>query len=182
LPLVCNDPLDALKAALVAKARDGAQGGMQARVIAEGEDWRALDILCTAGPDDRAYEETHELASVSVVLAGTFHYRGEYGAALMTPGAMLLGGEGRCFTCGHEHGEGDRCLSFHFGPALIERIAADTGARRGLRRRDCRRPVARRRLQRAPPRRCAILPERKRPRSLSPASRSTPRARGGSRM
>src|ERR671912_583505 len=65
-----------------------------------------------------------------VVLAGTFHYLAEEGGALMTPGAVLLGERGRCFACGHEHGEGDRCVSFQFGPALLERIAADAGARR----------------------------------------------------
>ena len=40
---------------------------------------------------------------------------------------MLLGERGRCFACGHEHGEGD-CVSFQFGPALLERIAADAAA------------------------------------------------------
>jgi AraC family transcriptional regulator len=45
----------------------------------------------------------------------------------MTPGAVLLGERGRCFACGHEHGEGD-CVSFQFGPALLERIAADAAA------------------------------------------------------
>ena len=121
---------DPLSAALALRARDGASGGMHARVIAQGKDWRALDILCTAGPGDRPFEERHDAASVSVVLAGTFHYRAGAGAALMTSGALLLGDEGRCFTCGHEHGEGDRCVSFQFGPALFEQIAADAGTRR----------------------------------------------------
>ena len=118
MPLPRDEPHDPLKAALAAKARDGAPGSMRARVIAEGEDWHALDVLCTAGPDDRAYEEVHDRSSVSVVLAGTFHYRAEEGAALMTPGAVLLGERGRCFACGHEHGEGDRCVSFHPTPVL----------------------------------------------------------------
>jgi AraC-like DNA-binding protein len=48
----------------------------------------------------------------------------------MTPGSLLLGNEGRCFSCGHEHGEGDRCLAFFFEPAWLERIAADAGVRR----------------------------------------------------
>jgi AraC-like DNA-binding protein len=42
---------------------------------------------------------------------------------------LLLGGAGECFTCAHEHGEGDRCLSFHFEPAFFEEIAAASGAR-----------------------------------------------------
>jgi AraC family transcriptional regulator len=129
LPLLCDDPQDPLSAALAAKARDGARGGIRGRPVAEGEDWRVFDILCTAGPGDRVYEEMHDVASVSVVLSGTFSYRTEAGRALMAPGAVLLGNEGRCFACGHEHGEGDRCISFQFGPALIERIAADAGSR-----------------------------------------------------
>jgi AraC-like DNA-binding protein len=37
---------------------------------------------------------------------------------------VLLGNEGACFECGHEHGTGDRCLAFHFEPAHLEAIAA----------------------------------------------------------
>jgi AraC-like DNA-binding protein len=67
---------------------------------------------------------------VAVVLAGSFTYGNEHGRTLLTPGSLLLGNAGGCFTCGHEHGEGDRCLSFHFEPAFFEEIAASTGARR----------------------------------------------------
>ncbi len=67
---------------------------------------------------------------MAVVLSGTFTYGNDFGRALLTPGALLLGGAGGCFTCGHEHGEGDRCLSFHFDPGCFENIAAATGARR----------------------------------------------------
>ncbi|TIN50106.1 MAG: AraC family transcriptional regulator, partial [Mesorhizobium sp.] len=34
--------------------------------------------------------------------------------------------------CGHEHGSGDRCLSFHFDPAYMERIAAGVPGTRKL--------------------------------------------------
>ena len=47
----------------------------------------------------------------------------------MTPGAVMLGNPGQCFECGHEHGDGDRCLSFWFAPEFFERLAADAGAR-----------------------------------------------------
>ena len=66
--------------------------------------------------------------AVAVVLAGSFAYRNEQGRALLTPGALLLGRAGSCFTCGHEHGEGDRCLAFHFEPSFFEEIAASSGA------------------------------------------------------
>ena len=41
----------------------------------------------------------------------------------MSPGSILLGNQGRCFQCGHEHGTGDRCLSFHFTADHWEEIA-----------------------------------------------------------
>ena len=50
------------------------------------------------------------------------------GRTLLTPGSLLLGDAGGCFTCGHQHGEGDRCLAFHFEPAFFEQLAADAGA------------------------------------------------------
>lgn len=68
--------------------------------------------------------------SVAVVLAGSFTYGNEHGRALLTPGSLLLGSAGGCFTCGHEHGEGDRCLALHFEPSFFEEVAASTGARR----------------------------------------------------
>jgi AraC-like DNA-binding protein len=51
----------------------------------------------------------------------------------MTPGSLLLGNAGQSFECGHEHGTGDRCLSFHFAPEYFDRIAADAGAPPGQR-------------------------------------------------
>ena len=47
----------------------------------------------------------------------------------MTPGSILLGNVGQCFECGHEHGTGDRCLSFGYAPDYFERLAADAGIR-----------------------------------------------------
>jgi AraC-like DNA-binding protein len=41
----------------------------------------------------------------------------------MTPGSILLGSAGQAFECGHEHGAGDRCLSFRFTPDYFETIA-----------------------------------------------------------
>jgi AraC family transcriptional regulator len=64
------------------------------------------------------------------VKQGTFQYRTSYGRATLAPGALLLGDAGQCFECSHEHGIGDRCLSFHFAPDYFKRIVADVrGAR-----------------------------------------------------
>jgi AraC family transcriptional regulator len=99
--------------------------------LASGPGWCVDDVICTAGPRDRPFEERHNWACIALVTAGTFRYRSAHGAATLAPGALLLGNSQYCFECGHEHGVGDRCLSFHFAPDYLENIAAATpGARR----------------------------------------------------
>jgi len=88
------------------------------------------DLVCTCGPRDRAFEEQHQQASVAVVVAGSFQYRSGRACELMTPGTVLLGNAGQWFECGHEHGNGDRCVSFHYSPEYFERIAAVAGVRK----------------------------------------------------
>jgi AraC-like DNA-binding protein len=61
------------------------------------------------------------------VLAGSFVYRGEHGSSLISSGALMLGNAGRAFECSHQHGDGDRCLSFQFDQDLFERMAHDLG-------------------------------------------------------
>jgi AraC-like DNA-binding protein len=83
------------------------------------------DLLCTSGPRDRPFEEQHSWFSIAIVLAGSFQYRSSLGQELMTPGSLLLGNPGQYFECGHEHGAGDRCVSFQFSPEYFERIAEE---------------------------------------------------------
>ena len=87
-----------------------------------------LDIVCTYGPGDRPFEEHFQATSISLVLVGSFVYRGEHGSSLMSSGSILLGNAGHAFQCSHEHGDGDRCLSFQFDEDLFERVAHDLGA------------------------------------------------------
>jgi AraC family transcriptional regulator len=86
-------------------------------------------VLCTSGPDDRPFEERHGRYTLAIVLSGSFQYRSSGGGGLMTPGSLMLGNEGSCFECGHEHGEGDRCVSIWYASEYFERVAADAGAR-----------------------------------------------------
>jgi len=86
-----------------------------------------LDIVCTSGPQDRPFEERHASTSISLVLSGTFVYRSDHGASLMSRGALLLGNAGHTFECSHPDGEGDRCLSFQFEPEFFEQLASDAG-------------------------------------------------------
>lgn len=123
-------PFDPLALALRRKARAGTPGAADARTIADGEGWRVVDVVCTSGPDDRPFEERQAWTSISLVLSGTFVYRSARGASLLSAGSLLLGDAGQAFECSHQHGEGDRCLSFQFEPALFARLAHDAGAAR----------------------------------------------------
>lgn len=98
--------------------------------LAAGSGWRVDDVICTAGPHDRPFEERHDSICIAVVTEGSFRYRTTQGSAVLAPGALLLGNHRQCFECGHEHGVGDRCLSFRFTPEFIEAVlAAVPGAR-----------------------------------------------------
>ncbi|WP_246683136.1 AraC family transcriptional regulator [Mesorhizobium sp. B2-1-3A] len=102
------------------------------RTLASGPGWHVADVICTAGAGDRPFEEAHQDFCVAAVTSGTFRYRAQQGTAMLAPGALLLGNSGTCYECGHEHGSGDRCLSFHFGPAYMERIVAGVPGARTL--------------------------------------------------
>jgi AraC-like DNA-binding protein len=94
------------------------------QTLASGPGWRVRDVVCTAGPQDRPFEERHASVCIAAVTHGTFRYRSAQGAALLAPGAVLLGNLGHCFECGHEHGIGDRCVSVHLAPEYWEDIVA----------------------------------------------------------
>ncbi len=121
---------DPLAIALSRKARTGAPGAAETRLVAAGDGWRIVDIVCTTGPADRPFEERYGSPSISLVLSGTFVCRTDRGSSLLSAGAMLLGNAGHLYECSHQHGEGDRCLSFQFDAELLERIAHDAGTSR----------------------------------------------------
>jgi AraC family transcriptional regulator len=114
---------DPLTTALTRKARDGAAGAAEASLLAAGDGWRVADIVCTCGPRDRPFEERHQTASVSLVLAGSFVCRSRCGTSLLSPGSWFLLSGGEPIECSHHHGEGDRCLSFQFAPEIFARLA-----------------------------------------------------------
>jgi AraC-like DNA-binding protein len=114
-------------------------GRITARQLAAGPGWTVDEVVCSCGPANRPYPEQHDRASIAIVTSGTFQYRasGSNGREVMTPGSILLGSPGQAFECGHEHGTGDRCLSFGFQPGYFETIAAGSGVT-DLRRIFCR--------------------------------------------
>lgn len=119
----------ALQRALDQRKRHGDPGRAESQVVARGDGWTVADVVCTSGPQDRPFEERHSHYSIAVVVAGSFQYRSRSGRGLMTPGSLMLGNRGHCYECGHEHAEGDRCVSFWYAPDYFERVAADTGGR-----------------------------------------------------
>jgi AraC-like DNA-binding protein len=123
----------AVERALAWRAVNGRPGRATPRLVARGQGWTVEDVVCTCGPHDHPFEEQHSTWSIAVVAAGSFQYKADSRTGsrseLMTPGSLLLGSPGQRFECGHTHGAGDRCISFHYAPEYFARIAADAGAR-----------------------------------------------------
>ena len=125
-------------------------------MLAAGEGWRAMDYVCTCGPRDRTFEEQHALASVSLVLSGTFVCRSRHGESLLSAGSLFLGSPGRL-------------TSAPIATAKVIAACRSSSSRRrssswrtmpvqGMPRSiatACRRCARSRRLRRAPRRRCS---------------------------
>ena len=89
--------------------------------------------ICTSGPHDPRFEERHDGVCIAAVTGGTFRYRSSLGSAVLAPGALLLGNDCHCFECSHDHGVGDRCLSFRLAPEFLETVVSSVpGARRAF--------------------------------------------------
>lgn len=97
------------------------------RVLGRGGGWNASEVICSAGPRDRPFEEQHSQVCIAIVTAGSFQYRSTAGREMLTPGSLLLGSAGQYFQCGHEHEIGDRCLAFSYEPQYFEGLAAEAG-------------------------------------------------------
>ena len=121
---------DALAAALRRKALAHAAGSTGTAGVAAGSGWQVVDVVCPNGPRDRPFEERQSVASISLVLSGTFVYRSTRGSSLLSPGSYVLMNAGQTFECSHAHGEGDRCLSFQFDDQLFDELAHAAGAKR----------------------------------------------------
>lgn len=132
-----------LERAFARRREAGSPGGTAGVRLAAGPGWSVHDVLCTYGPGDRPFEERHEAVAIAVVIGGTFRYRTPSGHEVMTPGSLLLGNAGQPFECGHEHGAGDRCVSFRYEPGCFEQIRADAAPAHGHRFRVLRLPPLR---------------------------------------
>jgi AraC-like DNA-binding protein len=117
---------DTLAKALADRAMSGRPGGAAAHPISSGHGWRVKDVICDAGPDDSPFEEKNDYVCIAVVVAGSFKYRSARGSVVLSPGSLLLGSVDESFECSHEHGSGDRCVSFNYEPEFFESLAADS--------------------------------------------------------
>jgi AraC family transcriptional regulator len=109
------------------RANGHVPGRLARRVLASGDGWSVSDVVCTAGPRDRPFEEQHSHMCVAIVTSGSFQYRSSAGCELMTPGSLMLGNAEQSFECGHEHNVGDRCISFTYDPGYFESLVAEGG-------------------------------------------------------
>ena len=96
-------------------------GKIAQNILASGDGWTVADMVCSYGPQDRAFEEQHTFVSIGVVVDGFFQYRSAYGSQLMSPGSLVLGSPGQSFECSHNHGAGDRCLALYYALEFFER-------------------------------------------------------------
>src|SRR5262245_15283486 len=129
-----------LERALAQRSLNGTGGRAVERRVAQGQGWTVSDVVCTCDRRDRTFEERHKGFSIALVAAGSFQYRSSIGRShnrpgahseLMTPGSILFGNPGQTYECGHEHGAGDRCISFWYSPDHFERLAVSAGAPAG---------------------------------------------------
>jgi AraC-like DNA-binding protein len=96
-------------------------GKIANNLLARGTDWSVTDVVCTSGPQDRPFEEQHNSVLIAAVIEGSFQYRSAHCSEIMAPGSLLLDNYGQYFECRHDHGTGDRCVSFQYAPEFFER-------------------------------------------------------------
>ena len=89
---------------------------------------RVTHYECSFGPEDRPVEEVHVGRSISLVHRGTFQYRVGRSAVSLMPGSVMLANPGP-YECSHQHGRGDRCVSFAYDDQVFEEIVRDAGLR-----------------------------------------------------
>jgi AraC family transcriptional regulator len=102
--------------------------------LARGKGWSVSDVKCNAGRHVRPVQEQHSSVCIAIVTSGSFQYRSSPGCELMTPGSLMLGNAGQYFECAHDHGVGDRCISFSYEPQFFENLVIEAGARAGAAR------------------------------------------------
>jgi len=101
---------------------------LQATTLLAGAHLTVTDVVCSAGPGDPSPPEVHDGFVLAYVRAGSFGVRTERGAHQLVPGGFMVGAPGDVYACTHEHGRGDRCLSFQLSPELVDGLGGERSA------------------------------------------------------
>ncbi|MDP9139435.1 MAG: AraC family transcriptional regulator [Pseudomonadota bacterium] len=84
---------------------------------------RVFDFRCCAEPHEAPFPEVHDSHSLSFVRQGSFGYHLRGRSFDLVAGSFLIGRQGDEFICTHDHhAGGDRCLSFHLAPELVDEL------------------------------------------------------------
>lgn len=95
---------------------------MVATTVLAGRSLSVVDYRCTAARGDPGVVEAHPAYSIAYVRSGSFGYRIASRSYELVAGSILVGRPGAEYRCTHDHADGDCCLSFQPGPALIDAI------------------------------------------------------------
>ena len=101
--------------------------GITTRKLFRGNGFFAVEHVCAYGPEDEPFEEQHGACHVAFVVEGAFRVRSRAGSAALGPGSILLGNEGDPYTCSHDAGRGDVCVSFGYSRSVLEEAGASLG-------------------------------------------------------
>jgi AraC-like DNA-binding protein len=99
------------------------------RELFRGGGFSVVEHVCAYGPEDRPFEERHGSSNIAFVVDGSFDVRTPSGSAALGPGSVLLGNEGDPYTCAHDAGRGDVCVSFGYSTGLLEDAGSSLGVR-----------------------------------------------------
>jgi AraC family transcriptional regulator len=99
------------------------------RELFRGEGFSVVEHVCSLGPADKPFEERHGASNVAFVIGGAFAVRSPAGSAALGPGSILLGNEGDPYTCAHDAGLGDVCVSFGYSQEVLAEAGSSLGTR-----------------------------------------------------
>ena len=86
------------------RALECGPGRLTPRALAEAPGWFVSDVIRTAGPDDRPFEERYPHFFIGLVVAGTFRWQPASGCARLTPGSLMVVNAELCFRVRARHG------------------------------------------------------------------------------
>lgn len=84
---------------------------------------RVTEYRCPLEQGAPVAAEQFSQVTISIVRSGVFGFRSDRDDQLLSTGFVLLANPGQCYEISHDHGGGDRCLTFRFQDPVLEDIA-----------------------------------------------------------